>query len=96
MDYSQQQKIKLEAFGSELLGKDYPEVALECHVFTDGRPSHGIVAFLKDCKAELVVLGTRGRTGVRSLLMGTTAERIVDHSPCSVLAIKPDGFDYEL
>jgi nucleotide-binding universal stress UspA family protein len=97
MNYAQKQKEKLEELAIELLKKDYPKLEVESHVFTDGhRPSHGIVEFLKDSKAELVVLGTRGRTGVRSLLMGTTAERIVDHSPCSVLAIKPKGFDYDL
>ncbi|MGI9239662.1 MAG: universal stress protein, partial [Verrucomicrobiales bacterium] len=87
MNYAQKQKEKLDDLARELLEKDYPDLEVESHVFTDGhRPSHGIVEFLKDSKSELVVLGTRGRTGVRSLLMGTTAERIVDHSPCSVLA----------
>ena len=97
MDYAQKQKDKLDELGAELLGEKFPDLKIESHVFTDGhRPSHGIVAFLKDRDAELVVLGTRGRTGVRSLLIGTTAERIVDHSPCSVLAIKPPGFKFDL
>ncbi|MFN0078545.1 MAG: universal stress protein [Prosthecobacter sp.] len=42
--------------------------------------------------ADLVVLGTRGKTGLRELLIGTTAEKIVQHAPCSILAVKPDGF----
>lgn len=97
MNYAQQQRDKLEQLAHEQLGEKYPNLEVESHVFTDAhRPSHGIVEFLKDSKTELVVLGTRGRTGVRSLLLGTTAERIVDHSPCSVLTIKPKDFDYEL
>ncbi|HSI64538.1 MAG TPA: universal stress protein [Candidatus Saccharimonadia bacterium] len=44
--------------------------------------------------ADLVVLGTRGSTGIRTLLMGTTAERIITHSPCSVLAVKPGGYEF--
>jgi nucleotide-binding universal stress UspA family protein len=46
--------------------------------------------------ADLVVLGTRGKTDLRSLIMGSTAERIVSHAPCSVLAVKPPGFEYEI
>jgi nucleotide-binding universal stress UspA family protein len=45
-------------------------------------------------RTDLVVLGTRGKTDLRTLLMGTTAERIVTHAPCSILAVKPDGFVY--
>ena len=97
LDYAQKQKEKLDELVVELLADEYPDLPVETHVYTDShRPSHGIVEYLKGTNAELVVLGTRGRTGVRSLLMGTTAERIVDHSPCSVLAIKPAGFDFDL
>ncbi len=42
--------------------------------------------------AGLVVLGTRGKTGLREMLIGTTAEKIVQHASCSILAVKPDGF----
>jgi len=47
-------------------------------------------------KVDLVVLGTRGKSDLRALIMGTTAERIVTHAPCSVLAVKPDGFEYDV
>jgi nucleotide-binding universal stress UspA family protein len=39
---------------------------------------------------DLVVLGTRGKSNLRTLLIGTTAERIVQHVPSSILAVKPD------
>jgi len=42
--------------------------------------------------ADLVVLGTRGKTGLREMLIGTTAEKVVQHAPCSILAVKPDDF----
>lgn len=47
-------------------------------------------------KATLVTLGTRGRTDLRSLIMGTTAEKVVQHAPCSILAVKPEGFEYHV
>jgi len=49
-----------------------------------------------DCLKNIVVVGTRGRTGMRAILLGTVAERIVRESPCSVLAVKPDDFAYEI
>ena len=40
----------------------------------------------------LIVLGTVGRTGLRGLIMGNTAETILRSVRCSVLAVKPEGF----
>lgn len=49
-----------------------------------------ILEHVEETKAGLVVLGTRGKSGLRELLIGTTAEKIVQHAPCSILAVKPD------
>jgi universal stress protein E len=38
------------------------------------------------------VMGTIGRTGVKGLLIGETAERVLRRANCSVLALKPRGF----
>jgi nucleotide-binding universal stress UspA family protein len=38
---------------------------------------------------DLVVIGSRGQTGIKRFLLGSTAERIVRESPCSVLVVKP-------
>lgn len=51
-----------------------------------------ILDHVEEKRADLVVLGTRGKTGLRELLIGTTAEKIVQHAPCSILAVKPDDF----
>ena len=42
--------------------------------------------------ADLVVMGTVARTGISGLIIGNTAEAILDQLECSVLAIKPPGF----
>jgi nucleotide-binding universal stress UspA family protein len=47
---------------------------------------------VRESRTDLVVLGTRGKTDLRTLIMGTTAEKIVSHAPCSILAVKPDDF----
>ena len=42
--------------------------------------------------ADLVVMGAVARTGISGLIIGNTAEAILDQLTCSVLAIKPAGF----
>ena len=51
-----------------------------------------IPALAKRIEADLVVMGTVGRTGVPGFIMGNTAETILNQIDCSVLAIKPSGF----
>ena len=43
-------------------------------------------------QADLVVMGTVARTGISGLLIGNTAEAILEQVQCSVLAVKPHGF----
>ena len=51
-----------------------------------------IPALAKNIGADLVVMGTVARTGVPGFIIGNTAETILNHLDCSVLAIKPPGF----
>lgn len=49
--------------------------------------------FLADRGADLLVIGSVARTGVPGLLIGSTAERVLQRIDCSVIALKPDGFE---
>ena len=51
-----------------------------------------IPRFVQKERSDLVVMGTVARSGVAGLVMGNTAETILRHIGCSVLAIKPAGF----
>lgn len=55
-----------------------------------------ILEHIKASKSDLVVLGTRGKSDLRTLFVGTTAEKVVSHAPCSILAVKPEGFECPL
>ena len=37
---------------------------------------------------DLIVIGTHGRTGVKHVLLGSVAEKVVRHAPCSVLVVR--------
>jgi len=50
-----------------------------------GRPDAEIVARASATGAELIVMGTHGRSGLAHALLGSIAERVVQHAPCPVL-----------
>jgi universal stress protein A len=56
--------------------------------FETGDPATEILRVADDIHADLIVVGTHGRTGLGRLLMGSTAEQIVRQAPCPVLTLK--------
>ncbi len=56
-----------------------------------GLPWSTLVGVLEDAAFDLVVIGTHGRSGLSHILLGSVAEKLVRHAPCSVLAVRPDG-----
>jgi nucleotide-binding universal stress UspA family protein len=55
--------------------------------FPDGSPVLDICAFAKDHHADLIITSTHGLTGFQHVLIGSIAERVVRHAPCSVLVV---------
>jgi hypothetical protein len=56
-------------------------------VFADGSPVLDVCAFAKDHNVDLVVTSTHGLTGFQHVLIGSIAEKVVRHAPCSVLVV---------
>ena len=52
-----------------------------------GRAYQAICDAAQKQKADLIVIGTHGFTGLKHLLLGSTAERVIRHAPCSVLVV---------
>ena len=57
--------------------------------FLSGPLASTLTDFARDADTDVIVVGTVRRRGLERLVMGSSAERILDSSPCSVLAIKP-------
>ena len=57
-----------------------------------GLPEDVISEVANDIDAELVILGTVGRSGLSATLLGHTAEQVIDNLNCDLLALKPQGF----
>jgi nucleotide-binding universal stress UspA family protein len=64
---------------------------IEQHV-VEGHPITVIPEKIKELDASLVVMGTIGRSGIKGMLIGNTAESILQQLSCSVLALKPSNF----
>ena len=47
-----------------------------------------IIGFADKEKVDLIILGTRGRTGFKKLLLGSVAEGVVTHSSCPVMVVR--------
>lgn len=46
----------------------------------------------KESSADLIVMGTHGRTGLRHVLLGSVAEKVVRRAPCPVLTVRPEAY----
>lgn len=67
------------------IGEEFTHVA-------KGLPEEVIPELAAQLDAGVVVLGTIGRTGISAAFLGNTAEQVIDHLRCDLLAIKPDDF----
>jgi nucleotide-binding universal stress UspA family protein len=56
-------------------------------VLTDGVPYERIAHAARSLHADLIVMGTHGRTGLSRLFMGSVVERVIPRAPCPVLAV---------
>ena len=53
-----------------------------------GHPAEAIVRVAQERKADLIVMGTHGRTGLQHVLLGSVAEKVVRLAPCPVLTVR--------
>jgi len=67
------------------------ERAPEEHLLS-GAPSVAIREVVETTGADLLVMGSVSRSGIAGLLLGNTAERLLDRVPCALLTIKPRDF----
>jgi nucleotide-binding universal stress UspA family protein len=54
----------------------------------EGAPSESIVECAGRIGADLIVMGTRGLTGIKHVVLGSVAERTLRHAPCPVMTVK--------
>jgi len=61
-----------------------------------GVPFVEIIKIAKDKNADLIVIGTHGRTGIDHMLFGSTAEKVVRKAACPVLTVRIPGKQFAM
>ena len=97
---AEEQKLRtqnLEALVGDVLATAQPESGkAQCDpslLVQKGHPNDVIPDLVTRSKIDLVVMGTVGRTGIPGFFIGNTAEEVLGQIDCSVLAVKPPGFE---
>lgn len=83
---------QMQEFLRTRLPADVPAISKILH----GRPFLEIIRYARDEKMDLIVIGTHGRSGLRHVLMGSVAEKVVRKSPCPVLTVRHPGHEFEM
>jgi nucleotide-binding universal stress UspA family protein len=71
------------------------------HERTEGQVRTGsafleIITYARETEADLIVVGTHGRTGLRHMIMGSVAEKVVRKAPCPVLSVRHPDHKFEM
>jgi nucleotide-binding universal stress UspA family protein len=82
-------QVREEARGlmAELAGR----VSGAATMIREGIPRQEIVQAAREMNADLIVMGTHGRTGLAHLLFGSVAEHVVCHAPVPVFTVRARG-----
>ncbi len=78
-------RTRMEKFHTEKLGEMEQRVVTQV---TLGRPFAEIIAYAREHKVDLIIMGTHGRGAIAHMLLGSTTEKVVRKSPCPVLTIR--------
>jgi nucleotide-binding universal stress UspA family protein len=81
---AQEAREQLMAVERQLLGQ---KVKVKAYLRV-GSPFEEIVQMADKLDVDLIIVGSHGCTGLTHLLVGSTAERVVEHAPCPVLVVK--------
>ncbi|MEI6621539.1 MAG: universal stress protein [Actinomycetes bacterium] len=84
-----QTREDLAGMTREVLGPD-PKIKIRITV-AEGNPAKVLIDIAKRDDAELLVVGSRGRGGFKTLLLGSVSEQCVTHARCPVIVIRPQG-----
>jgi nucleotide-binding universal stress UspA family protein len=74
-----------------LAQKEVPGTIPTSPLVRHGAPWEEITRVAKDRKADLIVIGTHGYTGLKHMVLGSTAEKVVRYAGCPVLVVREYG-----
>jgi len=88
-------RSRMEQFAQEnmdaFLGRHFSGFENFDTMLATGIPYREIIGKAREVAADLIVIGTHGRTGVEHVIFGSTAEKVVRMAPCPVLTVRKSG-----
>ena len=81
-----ERSLHLNAVASLLQGFDVPE---QCRHVSMGVPSEVLPRMAEQLQVDIMVMGALSRSPLKQSLIGSTAERLLEHLPCDILTVKP-------
>jgi universal stress protein A len=84
IDLEEKARAEIHAFASSGIDEIVP-VEVKIAV---GKPAEEILRVAREQGVDLIVMGTHGRTGLRHVLLGSVAEKIVRAAPCPVFTVR--------
>jgi nucleotide-binding universal stress UspA family protein len=79
-------RLRVEKVASEVAASGVSAIGIAI----DRHPATAIIEEAKARKVDLIVMGTRGLTGIKHLALGSVADRVVRTAPCPVLTVAHD------
>jgi nucleotide-binding universal stress UspA family protein len=93
--HTEYERIWREEFESILQETDFENISWRKEIRT-GLPHVQIAAAARDCCADVIVMGSTGRSGLARMLMGSVTRGVLQHLPCSLLTVKNEDVLEEL
>jgi nucleotide-binding universal stress UspA family protein len=88
VDYADRHQTRLRSRLKEFVGA-VGSVPVSYEVVEGGSHGHAIAGFCRSVDAKLIILGRRGKTDLKYVLLGSTAERLLRELPTSLLVVQP-------
>jgi nucleotide-binding universal stress UspA family protein len=86
-DYLRQHEVEMRRV-LDTYAHQARDAGLRCDVTLDhGVPFQQVLNYARDQEADLILMGTQGRTGLPHMVLGSVAEKVVRLAPCPVLAV---------
>lgn len=83
-------RSKLEKFCDKYLGKIWNSPKIQLEIVEHKSVIQGIITIANEWHANMIVVGMKGGSGVRELIMGSTTKQLIENAPCPILAIPTD------
>jgi len=83
-------RAQLEEFCEKHLGSGWQSPEIQLQAVKDQAALKGIIATADEWHAYLIIVGVKGESGLRELIVGSTTKQLIDKAPCPVLAIPAD------